>query len=223
MTNPTGMTIDPVTGLIEWTPDSEGDFNVAIQASNSAGVDYQGFVLSVSSPLAPTITSTPVVSTQVNAPYSYDVDAIGNPAPTFALSTAPSGMTIDDVTGLIQWTPGETGDFSVVVEAANSSGTDTQPFTLSVTPEPEAPLVTSTPVTDGVTGQLYSYDVEASGYPVPTFYLAISPDGMTINETTGLIEWTPPSSGDFDVKVKAVNGINPDASQTFIISVSDPP
>jgi hypothetical protein len=42
---------------------------------------------------------------------------------------------------------------------------------------------------------------------------------MNINTTTGLIEWTPGSIGDFDVTVQAENGVNPPASQTFVITV----
>ena len=50
----------------------------------------------------------------------------------FSLSTFPTGMTIDPVTGIIQWTPDSGGDFDVVVEADNAYGNDTQPFTITV-------------------------------------------------------------------------------------------
>ena len=34
---------------------------------------------------------------------------------------------------------------------------------------PIAPDITSTPITTGTVGDVYSYDVDASGYPYPTY------------------------------------------------------
>ena len=39
---------------------------------------------------------------------------------------------------------------------------------------------------------------------------------MTINSSTGLIQWTPTATGNFNVTVKAANGVTPDATQSFI-------
>lgn len=86
--------------------------------------------------IAPVITSTPVTEIFSDQLYSYDVQAVGNPAPAFSLLTSPAGMTIDPVSGLIGWTPSGTGDFPVEVDASNSEGTDTQSFTLSVLDRP---------------------------------------------------------------------------------------
>ncbi|RKX31994.1 MAG: hypothetical protein DRP71_12640, partial [Verrucomicrobia bacterium] len=88
---------------------------------------------------APAITSTPVTEVYSDESYAYDVQAVGNPAPAFALLQAPPGMTIDPVTGLVWWLPTGTGDFTVEVEASNSQGTDTQLYTLSVTERPDCP------------------------------------------------------------------------------------
>jgi lysophospholipase L1-like esterase len=83
-------------------------------------------------PMAPAITSDPVTTAFVGVPYSYDVEATGYPAPTFALSENPADMTIDEDTGVISWTPTAVGDFDVTVEASNSEGSDTQEYTVSV-------------------------------------------------------------------------------------------
>jgi len=94
---------------------------------------------------------------------------------------------------------------------------------LTVPPPMTPPVITSTPVTAATIGELYSYDVNASGYPSPTYALTTYPSGMTIDPNTGLIEWTPGALGDFDVEVKASNGQAPDANQGFTITVSEPP
>jgi lysophospholipase L1-like esterase len=83
------------------------------------------------------------------------------------------------------------------------------------------PLITSAPITNTTVFQLYSYDVNASGYPEPTYALTTYPDGMTIDHNTGLIEWFPTAVGDFNVTVKASNGQMPDANQSFVITIVD--
>ena len=49
LTNPDGMTIDPPTGLISWTPTvaQEGSQNVEVEASNSVQADTQDFTIIV--------------------------------------------------------------------------------------------------------------------------------------------------------------------------------
>ncbi|MHC4397299.1 MAG: putative Ig domain-containing protein, partial [Planctomycetota bacterium] len=60
---------------------------------------------SYSTGVVPAITSTTVTAATVNQAYSYDVDATGIPAPTYALTVSPAGMTINATTGVISWTP----------------------------------------------------------------------------------------------------------------------
>ncbi len=216
-TAPAGMTID-AAGLITWTPDDVGDFAVVVEAANTYGTDVQSFTITVGG-IAPSFTSTAPLGGVVGELYTYDANADGYPAPTFALTTAPLGMTIDAVSGLISWTPDAEGLYDVVVEAANVAGTDVQSFTINVVAGPEAPVITSTPGTSVVVNELYTYDVEATGNPVPTFSLTTFPAGMTINATTGLIQWTATAVGDYDVTVVASNGVDPDAVQSFVVTV----
>ncbi|HEY5871337.1 MAG TPA: putative Ig domain-containing protein [Candidatus Tectomicrobia bacterium] len=82
-------------------------------------------VISSGAPLnhPPTSISTPVMAATGGQPYSYDVDAT-DPDPgdtlTFSLPTAPTGMTINATTGLIQWTPtpGQLGAQAVTVQVS---------------------------------------------------------------------------------------------------------
>jgi Putative Ig domain len=75
-------------------------------------------------------------------------------------------------------------------------------------------------VTSGRLGAAYSYDVDATAFPGPiTYSLDTAPSGMTIDSTSGLIEWTPGASGVHNVAVRASNGTNPDAVQAFQVAV----
>jgi hypothetical protein len=92
-------------------------------------------------PSSPVIRSDAVTAGAVDQEYTYDVLASGYPAPTFALTDSPVGMTIDPVTGLINWTPTATSDYPVEITVTNSEGSDTQAFTLSVFPDNPLQLV----------------------------------------------------------------------------------
>ena len=218
---PTGMTIDAVTGVIDWTPDTAGDYAVTVEASNSQGSDSQSFSVNViAAGSAPVITSAPVTQGTVGQAYAYDVEATGDPAPGYALTAAPTGMTIDAVTGVIDWTPDTAGDYAVTVEASNSQGSDSQSFSVNVIAAGSAPVITSAPVTQGTVGQAYAYDVEATGDPAPGYALTAAPTGMTIDAVTGVIDWTPDTAGDYAVTVEASNSQGSD-SQSFSVSVAD--
>ncbi|MDA8166011.1 MAG: GDSL-type esterase/lipase family protein, partial [Desulfobacteraceae bacterium] len=84
---------------------------------------------------APLITSQPVLSARAGSVYTYQVKASGSPAPDFRLVAGPAGMQIDAATGLIEWTPAAEGSYPVIVETANTQGSDQQSFTIGVLPE----------------------------------------------------------------------------------------
>src|SRR5258706_959390 len=88
---------------------------------------------------------------------------------------------------------------------------------------------TTEPVKTGTIGQLYTYDANVSTNPPGVkvcFHLDAAPDGMTINDSTGVVEWTPTSGGVFEVEIgaRACNGSEGGAGQEYRISVfSGPP
>jgi hypothetical protein len=69
--------------------------------------------------------------------YAYDVNASGDPMPTFALTTAPQGMVIDSISGLITWTPPAAGTYNITVQANNSAGSTSQNFAINVSSLPQ--------------------------------------------------------------------------------------
>jgi PKD repeat protein len=90
----------------------------------------------------------------------------------------------------------------------------------AMTTVPPAPVtITSTPVTEALSETSYSYDANATAFPGPvTYSLTSAPSGMSINSSTGLISWTPPTGGLYNVTVNASNGTSND-TQTFTINV----
>ncbi len=90
-------------------------------------------------PVRPTFKGTPKRQTVVGLLYTYTPEAAGQPAATFALVTAPDGMTINATTGQVDWTPASTGSFPVTIRATNRRGATEQAYTLAVSPD-AAPL-----------------------------------------------------------------------------------
>ncbi|MCL4858164.1 MAG: fibronectin type III domain-containing protein [Caldilineaceae bacterium] len=216
---PDGMSVDPTTGLLSWTPSDVGSFAVTVRVSNAVGSAEQAFSVVVND--APQITSTPVVAGLVAQPYAYDVDATGAPAPAFSLSLAPTGMTINATSGLINWTPATEGVYTVTVKAANPVGVDEQTFEINVSEVTEmvAPVILSEPPLAADVGKRYEYLVSASGVPAPVFSLVDAPAGMTINSTTGAVAWEPTDAGSFAVTIQVSNSAG-DAQQSFTVVVS---
>ncbi len=89
----------------------------------------------------PSITSKPMETARVWAPYLYAVrakDPDEADTLTYSLTKKPEGMTINPATGLIEWRPTNTqaGSHDVVVSVADSNkirAFDTQSFTITVT------------------------------------------------------------------------------------------
>jgi hypothetical protein len=100
-----------------------------------------------------------------------------------------------------------------------------------ILPPPEAPTITSSPGTEAITGQPYSYQPSASGDAPITWALISPPSEMTIDIGTGLVEWIPGSSGTYGIEIEATNNtgsdiqaynlevINPDAPTIFSLPV----
>ncbi|MBU2634289.1 MAG: Ig domain-containing protein [Nanoarchaeota archaeon] len=85
------------------------------------------------------------------------------------------------------------------------------------------PIITSSSITMGYVGELYSYDVDAydEDGDVLTYLLEELPDGMSINSNTGLITWAPSQEGNYPIKVKVIDGNGGEDTQEFTINVNE--
>src|SRR5262249_52059868 len=142
------------------------------------------------------------------------------------LTTAPSGMTIDDRTGVVSWQPTfQFGVQRVVLTVSDGrGGTATQSYDLTVgTSAPnDPPVITSTPRTTIQFGRPYLYAVQASdpNQDPLRYSLDEAPLGMTI-DTTGLVAWSQliGQFGTFSVQVRVVDDRGGAAVQRFTVTV----
>jgi YD repeat-containing protein len=124
------------------TPDLPGDYVAQLIVNDSKlNSDPATSLVTVSvKPVVnhpPQITSSPLTAATVGNLYTYDVDATDsdNDTLTYSLSAYPTGMSINNQTGLISWTPlsDQTGNQAVSVNVTdNKGGADTQSYSIGV-------------------------------------------------------------------------------------------
>lgn len=85
--------------------------------------------------------------------------------------------------------------------------------------DPIPPSILSAPPNAAVSGSPFVYPIQARGNPVPAFSLVSGPEGMTVDSSSGLVSWPAPVIGEFNVSVRAANGVLPEATQTFVLTV----
>ncbi|WP_313915831.1 putative Ig domain-containing protein, partial [Tahibacter sp.] len=232
---PAGMVVDPRRGTVEWTPawGQTGWLQFTLRATNLMGSTIQQqtwvYVTPSSAPnTAPVFTSTATTSALVGVTYEYTAtatDAEGHVI-TYALNTAPTGMTIEAATGRVRWTPTATAsNVPVTVKATDARGAFvTQSFALTVYPGANrAPVITSTPGYTVAPASAYAYTVtatDADSDTLTTTWLGVPP-GATTNGTT--INWTPQASqvGEHTVSLEVRDGRGGIAAQSWVIFVND--
>ena len=117
-TNPTGMTIDPTTGVISWTPTSTqlGNRPVTVEVSDGSLSDTQSFIIIVSKAdiIYPPHPTPPAVVVPVSA-----ITVTGDAVVGATLTAAP---TPGAATGTYQWKSSDTADGTYVnITGATSS------------------------------------------------------------------------------------------------------
>ncbi|PTY01377.1 hypothetical protein DB346_13195, partial [Verrucomicrobia bacterium LW23] len=192
------------------------------------------------------IMSIPKTTAVAGQPYEYRVKVIsgGNSAVRYAVSSDRYNIYIDEVTGVLKWSPltedvGLPAFVSITVYNRNYYGSPTevgsvsQSFEIEVLPADtpnQAPAITSTvPDTAPVAGTVWKYQVETvdvDADPLRYRLLASAPD-MTVDAESGLITWLPETSlpGTYKVIIQVSDDRGGVDKQEFTVStgVNTPP
>lgn len=225
---PTGLTIDPTTGVVSGVPTVAAIFSTQLTATDaSAQEDYLSFSWVVNN--LPTIPSQGTLTTPGSVAYTktfvvtkstgtapftgtapYTWSWSGVPTATWTTGTPP-GLTMDPATGTVSGTPNVGGSTTVTVSVTDSfKQVGTRSFTWTVTPlsvgtftVPASKVGTAiTPVTVTAAGGIPPY-VSFSATNLPT--------GLAIDPATGTISGTPIQAKTFANVVLTVTDSSADA------------
>jgi hypothetical protein len=198
-----------------------GVYNLKFTAANGSENFEQNFTLTVNE--ASSITSADNTTCVVGTACTFTVTTLGYPIPAISKTGAlPAGITFvdnGDRTATLSG-PGAVGAggvYALTINATNGIGTAaSQGFTLT---ENEAPTFTSPAPANGFVNGPYTHNYTAAAYPAATFSITAGgfPPGLMLTGST--LSGTPTMVGTFTGTVTATNGINPDATQNFSITI----
>ena len=220
---PDGLSMD-VGGVISGTPTSADTYNFTVSVSNAAGTDTQPLSITIHPLAPPTITTTSLPNGTQGLPYSATLNATGTPPITWDILSGdlPTGLSLT-IGGIIYGTPSALGTFTFTVIAENTEGDDTRVFSIVIS-APVAPTITSLSSATVTSGTAGTFQVTATGTLPITYSLSGAPTGVSIDGATGLITIaaTVPANT-YNFTITATNGINPDDTQSFTLTVNPAP
>ncbi len=105
---PPGMSIDPATGVISYTPSGAGLWSVEVVATQPNAVSGSTvWNISVADPVGPPPVLTPPADQTINEGQSTSLAFTATNATSFTLLAGPPGAAIDTATGIVSWSSGE--------------------------------------------------------------------------------------------------------------------
>lgn len=223
---PEGLKLNESTGELTGEPTQTGEFSVTLTVVDADGTEQSHeYTLIVNDELE--LTTPADLSRAVDGvEYSEQLDLAGGTGPftwTIADGDLPDGLELNPETGEISGEPTAEGEFTFIVEVTDGTGaTATETYTITVE---EGLTLTTTTLSEWTVDQPnYSQLLEASGGTLPYTWSADGlPDGLELDESTGIISGEPTETGSFDVTVTVTDGDGTTAEQTLTIHINDEP
>jgi uncharacterized protein (TIGR02145 family) len=132
VTGPTGLTIGGTSGILSWTPTNSGVVNVAARVMDDSGAHADiGWTITVvpvtikinHPPQFVTKTMNMTQTATVGTLYRDTVTATDPDSGAVVRFSVVNGpVAIDQVSGIVTWTPTATGNFSVTARVTDDSG-----------------------------------------------------------------------------------------------------
>lgn len=224
---PPSVSITP-GGLLAWLSTlATGSYAFDVVATNAAGSDTQSLTLTVSAtPAAPAFSPRSGSTTVAQGSAVSITPTLANPgvpAATFSKASGPSWASVNASTGVITGTTVDAGIETVVVQAQNTLGIDLFTAQITVTAVLTAPSIVTTTLTTQTEAVPGTDQLVATGSSPIVFNVSVGsslPSGVTLS-TSGLLTYGPTvAPGSYSFGVTATNGVAPDASRTYSLTVN---
>lgn len=154
----------------------------------------------------PVISSGAVAEGRETVPFNFQLTATESPT-GFNASGLPTGLSLDESSGLISGTPSAPGTYTVSVSAENIDGTGpvlNMVFDIDV--EPGTPVIQTFPTFVAQQSVPYSASIFSTESPIRFSALSDLPPGITLIESTGRIVGTPTAKGTYEFIVESESG-----------------
>ncbi len=210
------VTLDNITFPVN--PEGNHDFTVTVTDTGGRSTSAQ-FQLRVLPKLD--ITTDQLNNGIAGAVYNQQIIAAGGTGNyTWAVyaGTLPDGMALDPGSGALYGTPAETAFGTVVLFVTDENGTTVYKDVILHVADPLSMATPSLP--DGLAGTFYSEAIQVNGgiLPCAFSYYGMLPDGLSLDQDTGIISGTPTHVGYFNVIIVATDSSRP-ATQSIIRSL----
>jgi hypothetical protein len=183
---------------------------------------------SVTVPTTLTVKTSTLPGAAVGVKYTQAIAAAGGVAPyTFtkdAGSSLPPGLALSS-SGTLSGTPTAAGTTIFTVDVSDSAG-NTTTGNLSLTVGGTAPSITSGTSATFTAGSAGSFTVTTQGHPTAALsHTGTLPAGVTFvdnHDGTATLAGTPGAgtAGSYSITIDATNGVSPNASQPFTLTVN---
>lgn len=232
-TLPSGLDLDPVTGVLSGTPTAAGTWVFTITATDADGCPGTAVYTITINPLqCPTLTILPpsLPNATVDVPYSEAITASGSTPDTYVYTVSagslPPGLALDPVTPPplktvnLSGTPSVAGDYSFTITATDADNClVSQAYTMLVNPF-ACPTITLSPTVlpDPVVGEPYSQTISATGGRAPYTWAVTAgalPTGLTLDPDSGVISGVPTTAGDYNFTITATDADDCPGSQAY--------
>ena len=209
---PSGITLNPATGVISGLPSTVGTFTFTVKAQTAGGCNgTQTYTLAI---VCPTVTLSPasMPGGSIGVAYSQTISASpagGGYSYAVTTGTLPAGLSLNSSTGILSGTPSTAGSFTFRVTGTGFSGcTGSRDYTVVIGGGgcPAITLPASLP--NGSVGQLYNAAATAS--PAGLYSYTVTggsvPPGVTLFGANGLLFGYPTAVGTYTLTITATQG-----------------
>ena len=221
------LSYDGNKAALSGTPNSSGNYNFALKASDSTGGEVsRNFTIRVYD--KPALNGSFASSLVKGADYSQTLAITGGYSDSFKFSktgTVPPGLSLV-MSGrkiTLSGRASQSGNYNFAVNITDSSGISiTKAFTIKITE-----MTLSGTLNDGVMSKSYSCKLTASGGTLPYkwTYSGTLPNGLKLTSSgaNASLSGTPSKAGKFTFKITAYDKNNASVTRAYTVNITSQP
>ena len=149
------------------------------------------------------------VGSVVGGRFEFQIMATGCRPIAYSARNLPAGLTLDEHTGLISGATMQPGEFEVEIKVTNAVDSARRHMTISVLDlafgKPVAPVISGPRVVGTTPGRPFHFLIPASGERPLKFSAGNLPEGLSLDETTGIISGSVARAGDYTIDLSVTN------------------